>query len=267
MNYRIKIGSFVKNLGNFLTRVAYFIGSLAVVIMKPDDLMKLTRQNYDKPEVQEKWAREDYLSKGLFLAEINLLAKVPLNKGRLFLICLGAGREAVALAKMGFEVVGVDFIPEMVAKAKKYADSQGVKIEALVQEMMHLEVPRASFDLVWCTNEIYSFIPTRAKRLSLLATIADTLKPEGYFLCSFVLSTRTKRNPLPEYLRKALAVATGNRWYEAGDFFTQDEFLHTFLSVDEIEAEFNLGGFEVLYFDKAGNAILRKRGTNLQLIS
>lgn len=267
MNYRRQLGRFVNQLGLFLHKLASFIGSLTAVIMKPDDLVEFTRQNYNKKEVQEMWGNEDYLSEGLYPSERNLLSKVPLNEGRLLLICLGAGREAIALAQMGFEVVGVDFVPEMVSRAKKYADSQGVKIEALVQEMTHLEVPRGSFDLVWCTNQIYSFIPTRTKRLAILTTIADTLKPEGYFLCSFSLNTKTKPNPLAGFMRKVLAFATGNFWYEAGDYFTRNEFLHTFLSVDEIEAEFAQRGFEVLYFDKSGNAVLKKRGTNLHLQS
>jgi len=45
-------------------------------------------------------------------------------------------------------------------------------------------------------------------------------------------------------MRKVLSFVTGNFWYEAGDHFTRHEFLHTFLSVDEIEAEFAQGGLK-----------------------
>ena len=267
MNYRMQIGRFTHQLGLFLSNVASFIVNLTTVIMKPDDLLEFTRHNYNKKEVQENWGNEDYLSEGLSSSERDLLSKVPLNEGRLLLLCLGAGREAIALAQMGFEVAGVDFVPEMVSRAKKYADSQGVTLEALIQDITHLEVTHGSFDLVWCTNEIYSFIPTRTKRLAILTTIADTLKPEGYFLCSFRLDSQTNPNRFTEIIRKVLAFATGNFWYEVGDSFTSHEFIHSFLSVGEIEAEFTQGGFEVLYFDKSGNAVLRKRGTNLFLQS
>jgi len=265
MSYRLKIGRCVNKFGNFLKKIASFICSLTVVIMKPNDLVEFTRQNYNMKEVQEKWGDEDYLINGLYPSELNLLEKIPFKKGRLLLICLGAGREAIPLARMGFEVVGVDFVPTMVSRAMEYADRQGVRIEALVQGITNLNLPRDSFDLVWCTNEIYSFIPTSKKRLDLLSTISDTLKPEGYFLCSFRLNAKAKPNPHAESMRKFLAWATLNSWYETGDNFSRYEFIHTFFSIDEIAKEFFCGGFDILYFDKSGGAVLRKRGIKFEL--
>jgi SAM-dependent methyltransferase len=262
MNYRRHVGYFVYQSGRFLRRLGGFISSLIVVIMKPNDLMDFTRFNYRKKEVQDKWGKEVYISKGFNESEIDLLSQVPFRQGRVLLVGLGGGREAIPLAKMGFEVIGIDFVFEMAAKAKAYASAQGVKIEAIVQEITHLTFVKNSFDLVWFTNEIYSFIPSRTKRLDTLTIIGDSLRPDGYFLCSFHLDTVHKPNPLAEFVRKLVAVITlGNRCYETGDSFTMHEFLHTFLSVDEITAEFIKGGFEVLSLDQSGDAVLKKSET------
>lgn len=47
--------------------------------------------------------------------------KIPLKQGRVLVLCMGGGREAIALAQRGFEVVGVDFVPEVLEKARENA--------------------------------------------------------------------------------------------------------------------------------------------------
>jgi SAM-dependent methyltransferase len=264
LNYRMHLGRFLYRSGRLLCRLGDFISSLIVVIMRSDELVKFTHLNYCKKEVQDIWGEEDYLLKGLDQSETNLLEKVPFTQGRVLLIGLGAGREAIPLAKMGFDVIGVDFVFELAAKAREYASIQNVKIEAIVQDITQLSLRKNTFDLVWFTNQIYSFIPLRTKRLDTLALIADSLKAEGYVLCSFSLDTACKPNALAEFVRKFVAVVTlGNRWYETGDRFTGREFIHTFLSFDEIKTEFVQSGFEVLYLDESGKALLKKRATNI----
>jgi SAM-dependent methyltransferase len=50
---------------------------------------------------------------GLEPREITLFEKIPLSKGRVLVLGLGGGREAIHFARLGFEVTGIDFIPEM----------------------------------------------------------------------------------------------------------------------------------------------------------
>lgn len=262
MNLRVGLGHLVARLGRF-------IESLTVVVMRPDDLMEYSRRQYSGPEALSEWGEDSLLDEGLYPAEEDLLAQVPLKSGRLLLLGLGGGRDAIPLARMGFEVVGVDFIKDMIKKARENAARHGVALQGLVQEISHLEVPPASFDLVVLSPSMYSSIPTRTRRVEMLKRIHNALKPEGYFLCQFILSPAIKVTRKAELVRRALALVTcGNRWYEKGDTLWRGGFVHIFLSDDELISEFAAGGFEILYFqpEKFGawrGAVLRRLNPNL----
>lgn len=242
MNQRVKLGKFIMRLGNF-------IESLAVVVMRPDDLVEFNRSIYASPSAIASWASESLLDEGLTVGEKDLFAHLPIEHGRLLLLGLGGGRDAIALAKMGFEVVGVDFIRELVAKAEENAARHGVSIQGLVQEISQLEVPPASFDLGLIFAAMYSCIPTRGRRVEMLTRIKAALKPGGYFLCQFILEPDKRPDSRSELARKGFALLSwGNRWHEPGDVLRGTEFIHLFLSEDELRSEFAAAGFAVLYF-------------------
>ncbi len=58
-----------------------------------------------------------------------------LPKGRVLDVAMGAGRNAVYLARMGFAVTGVDILPEAVSEALAAARQADVKIEAVVADL------------------------------------------------------------------------------------------------------------------------------------
>ena len=226
-----------------------FIESLAVVVMRPADLVEFNRLTYASPSTISAWGEDSTVAAGLSPGEKDLLAQLPIKHGQLLLLGLGGGRDAIALAKMGFEVVGVDFIQELVAKAEENAARHGVSIQGLVQEISQLEVAPASFDLVILSAAMYSCIPTRRRRMEMLTRIKAALKPGGYFLCQFLLDPDSKLNRRAELARMAFALLTrGNRWHEPGDVLRGTEFMHLFLSEAELRSEFAAAGFAVLHF-------------------
>jgi SAM-dependent methyltransferase len=245
MNLRVE-------LGRFFIRLGRFIESLAVVVMRPADLVDFNRLGYGEALLSY-WAEESLVDQGLSPGERDLITRLPIKNGRLLLLGLGGGRDAIALAKMGFEVVGVDFIKDAVAKAEENASRHGVSIQGLVQEFSQLEVPSASFDLAIILAAMYSSIPTRRRRVEMLQRIKAALKPEGYFLCQFSLDPDQKPNRRAELARKAFALLTwGNRGHQPGGIIRGREFMHIFLSEGELESEFGAAGFEVLYFQPQG---------------
>lgn len=236
-------------LGRFLLRLGRFIESLAVVVMRPDDLVEFGRRQYARPKEVAEWGGDSVLDQGLFPGEKALLDQVPVKSGRLLLLGLGGGRDAIALARLGFEVVGVDFVQDMVEKARENAARHGVALQGLVQDISQLEVPPASFDLAALSPAMYSCIPTRARRVQMLRRIRQALKPEGYFLCQFILNPALRVTRRAELLRKAFALLTGgNRGYEKGDTLRGPGFSHIFLDEGELRSEFADGGFELIHF-------------------
>jgi SAM-dependent methyltransferase len=251
--------------GHLLIRIGRFIQSFAVMVMRPDDLVGFSRQTYASRRMVEDYCREDLIYSGLHPDEQALLERLHLKGGRLLLLGVGGGREAIPLAQMGFEVTGVDFVPAMVEKAKENAARHGVQMEGLVQEISKIDVPAGAYDVAWLSAAMYSCIPTRGRRVEMLQRISKALKPGGYFICQFRLDTRGGPAHIWELARKVVAFLTlGNLWYEKGDTLSNNkEFIHAFSQEDEVRSEFAEGGFEVIHLHIAeeiliGGAVLRK---------
>jgi SAM-dependent methyltransferase len=249
-----------------LVRLGGFIQSLAVVVMRPADLVEFTRHTYAMPRTVESWGREDLLASGLQPEEKRLLEKLPIKQGQLLLLGVGGGREAVPLAQMGFDVTGVDFIPEMLEKAKENAARRGVKIQGLVQDISRLDVPEASYDIVWLSAALYSYLPTRQRRVEMLKRVVKALRPGGYVACQFSWDPRLGTARKAAFVRKVFAwLCVGNLWYEKGDaLWNNMEFIHSFTSEAELRSEFEDAGFEPVHIEfaenlKRGEAVLKRR--------
>jgi SAM-dependent methyltransferase len=213
----------------------------------------------------EDCCRQDLAYPILHPDEQALLARLHLTGGRLLLLGVGGGREAIPLAQMGFAVTGVDFVPAMVEKAKENAARHGMRIEGLVQEISKIDVPAGAYDVAWLSAAMYSCVPTRGRRVEMLQRIGKALKPGGYFICLFRWDTSGGPAHIWELVRKIVAFLTlGNLWYEKGDTLSNNiEFIHAFSQEDEVRSEFAEGGFEVLHLHIAeeiliGGTVLRK---------
>jgi SAM-dependent methyltransferase len=232
-------------LSRFLLRLGRFIEASAVLVMRPDDLVEFSRQGYADPGRAESWGEEDVVGRGLNGLEQELLQTIPVKTGKVLLLNVGGGREAIPLAKLGYAVTGVDFIPHLVARAVENAARQGVELTGLVQELSRLEVPAQAYDLAWLGNHMYSCIPTRTRRIATLRRVRRALKPGGYFFLSF-LRDEPPFAPGVERFRRMLARLAGNHSYETGDRLWHNvEFLHAFGSQSDFIAECEAGGFAV----------------------
>lgn len=251
--------------GEFLIRAGRFIRSLSIMIMRPDDLIELNRRTYSRAGSLDDWADDKLVDAGLSPEEKALLEHVPFRSGELLLLGVGGGREAAPLAKMGFSVTGVDFIPELAARAVANLKRRGAAMEVLVQDISRLEVRASYYDLAWLTAGTYSSIPTRRRRIDMLERIRRALKPGGYFLCQFLFDGENEFGPGWEFVRRMFSVLTlGNLSYEKGDRLAAGiEFAHYFATDEEIRSEFLSAGFEVVELNAPqsgvrGGAALKK---------
>jgi ubiquinone/menaquinone biosynthesis C-methylase UbiE len=252
-------------LARFLIRLGRFIQSLALMVMRPDDLVEFSRQTYDRRDHVESWSSDELIESGLDSDESSLFEKIPLKNGKLLLLGIGGGREAFYFAEKGFEVTGVDFSEGMVKSALENAQKKGLTISGLVQEISKLEVPDNSYDVVWLSSAMYSSIPTKKRRLMMLKRIRKTLKPGGCFICQFHWDARLKPSQKGEFMRKIVSFLTlGNFEYEKGDMLWHNlEFIHAFSSEEELRSEFEEGHFHVKHVqlleeNMRGGAVLTK---------
>lgn len=253
-------------LARFLLRLSSLLQSLPVVVMKPDDLVDFGRRSYARPQTVDSWMEDELVDSGLSEEEDRLLSDTPRKQGDLLLLGLGGGREAIALARRGFRVTGVDYLEEMVRGAMTNARSRDMKIEGLVQEISRLDAGDERFDVVWLSRAMYSSVPTRRRRLEMLRRIARSLRPRGILICQFMWLDGVHQSSRIERIRRFLA-ATGlfNGAYETGDsLWLNVEFLHLFPSRELLLSELQEGGFDVekIHMDFPGNrggAICRKK--------
>ncbi len=105
----------------------------------------------------------------------------PLNSQPLHILdlCAGTGDIAIALAKKGFKVLGVDFSSEMLEIAKKRASRLSLPdLEWKESDVYSLQFPHSSFDLITCAYGLRNLadIPLAIER------IYQWLKPGGIVL-------------------------------------------------------------------------------------
>ena len=75
-----------------------------------------------------------------------LLERAGAPPGRLLDVACGTGRHAAEFSRLGWEVTGVDYSPDLLQHARRRTDT----IEWHEQDMRELSVPGAPFDAVTC---------------------------------------------------------------------------------------------------------------------
>ncbi|MHB9033803.1 MAG: class I SAM-dependent methyltransferase [Anaerolineae bacterium] len=255
-------------LARGMIRLGAALQTMAVMVLPSDALVEFSRQQYAKASDVAGWSSPGVLKDGLYPQEKMLIEKLPVKQGRMLILGVGGGREAIPFARMGFEVTGVDFIPAMVESAIANAARVNLQINGLVQEITRLDVPPSSFDIAWLWAAMYSSVPTRSRRIQMLRRVHTALVPGGYFACQFHWDPRQKPTPKGIRIRRLLAALTlGNRSYEPGDLLWANiEFIHAFTDSAELVSEFEAGGFHVTWLNipedgsLRGEALLRKPG-------
>ena len=87
-----------------------------------------------------------------------------LPRGRALDVAMGSGRNAIYLAKMGFEVEGIDISSEAVRNALERARSVGVSLKARVADLeADYLIERGAYDVILCFNYLQRSLIPRIK--------------------------------------------------------------------------------------------------------
>lgn len=257
MRIRVKIARLIIHLANF-------IRSLSLMIMRPDDIFKFVHDSYSRQNIIKIFSEPASVDSGLDAIEAELLNKIPRDGGPLLLLGIGGGREAIPIARMGFQITGVDYIQEMLDHAKQNLKRHNFDIQCLLQDFSKLNLPENTFEVAWMSTWMYSSVPTRKRRINMLKRVHKALKPDGLFVCQFHLNSEYRPSRIATAIRRIAAwITLGYISYEKGDvLYSNADFFYIFLSADEIKKEFSDGGFEAIYLDEGNNgrssAILKK---------
>ena len=107
-------------------------------------------------------------------------------------LACGTGTIAIRLARQGYQVTGLDIIPEMIEWASRKATAQAVAVDWMVADARTFQLEQR-FHLIYMVGNAFQHFLTRADQEALLARVREHLHPEGYFLFG-------TRNPSPRNL-------------------------------------------------------------------
>jgi tellurite methyltransferase len=89
-------------------------------------------------------------------------------------VAMGVGRNAIYLARAGYDVDGVDISQEAVALAVESAEKVGVSINAQVGDLeQDYRLPENTYDVVVCFNYLHR---------PLISQIRSVIKPGGFIV-------------------------------------------------------------------------------------
>jgi len=126
-----------------------------------------------------------------------LVANVGLlPRGRVLDVAMGNGRNAIYLARAGFEVEGVDMSPEAVNTALESAQEAGVTIRTHITDLeSDFQIENGAYDVIICFNYL---------QRPLIPQIKEGLRPGGIIVYeTFIVEQAQFGKPHnPDYLLK-----------------------------------------------------------------
>jgi SAM-dependent methyltransferase len=207
-----------------------------------------------KQRQQQTWASGDFsvvASRIMIVAEL-LCDTADLHAGwRVLDVATGSGNAAIAAARLGCDVSGVDYVPALLERGRRRAAAEGLDVELVEGDAEALPFPDSSFDAV--TSVFGSmFAPNHEQAASELLRVTRpdgvialaSWAPEGFI--GDLFRTVSKHVPPPAGLRSPMLWGTEDHLRELfGDdidslHVTERTFTWRFTSAEEFVTFFRL---------------------------
>ncbi len=232
-------------------KLSSIFGTLVLIMSTPREMEEMVKGYYARPRSIERWGDRLVGTGGkLYREESAFVAKYLKGKKTCLVLQSGGGRESLALARLGFEVTGIDCCEALVERAKDHAKALSLSCRFEIGEMSEGTPAKRKFDALFLTQYMYSAIPTRERRITFLEKARTFLAEDGFFYLEFYSDEVLEGNDWRFRIKRVLARLWGrNQELETGDSYEVDHFWHDFNCESEIlpefeEAEFGRCGFK-----------------------
>lgn len=96
----------------------------------------------------------------------------------------GAGREALPIAELGYDVAAVDIVPGMLRSGRRAASQRGLEIQWVQANVAALPFPDGAFRGALLLAQLLEHFHGRAQRIAVLREAARVVGPGGHLLVS-----------------------------------------------------------------------------------
>lgn len=139
---------------------------------QPEALQKVT--NIQK----NTWSKGDFneiARQNVVMAETLVSETDPQPGQKVLDVACGSGTAALVAARRYCEVTGIDYVPELIERARKRSEAGGLKADFLVADAQNLPFPDNTFDVVLSVYGV-QFAPDQEKAA---AEMLRVCKPDG----------------------------------------------------------------------------------------
>jgi len=232
-----------------VSRVQQLLAEVLPAVLPPNELTKLIRNHYEDnyqgvaarlSKDSYRWTLENW--------EERVLACHKIVSGTILVLGAGVGRESIALAQRGFQVVGIDINRESLCVASQQALAGDAHPLFAQADFLAIPIGLDRVDYVLMSGIMYSSIPGRRQRQAWLRSLRACMNKQGLLVLNFLITREieTRTHQLIHTFNLRLMTLPGaNQSYQLGDTCSQNHFLHAFADEEEIRSELREAGATV----------------------
>ena len=200
---------------------------------------------------QEFFTAEDEVDFGLDRWERRVYTELLRPSDRVLLIGSGTGRDLLGLRELGYDVTGLEPVPELVEYTRQHLARRGVAAMVLPGSAQTADLG-GRYDAIVFSPGVYSYLPGSAERVATLKRLGEHLTPDGRLMISYLRFV--PQSPLSRWVtRLSTRLARADWRPEPGDIFSRDRvasralrYEHVFLP-GEVAGECAAAGLRVLH--------------------